>query len=280
MKDQIVRHGKRKTGFGEIQRYYCKTCAKWFVHNLGFERMKASPQAITESMQLYFSGESLRNVEKFLRLQGVNVDHVTVYRWIRKYVHLMEEYLAKIKPQIGDVWRADELYFKVKGNMKYLYAVMDDETRFWIAKEVSSTKYTADVSPLFAKAKESAGRSPTFLITDGAQNFHEAFNKELRVNRLDSPKHIQDIRMNGQVHNNKMERMNGEIRDREKVVRGVKREDSPLIAGLQIYHNYIRPHMALSGKTPAATAGIEVQGENRWMTLIQNASSQRKPLPR
>ncbi len=271
MKDQIVRHGKRKTGFGEIQRYYCKTCAKWFVHNLGFERMKASPQAITESMQLYFTGESLRNVQKFLCLQGVNVDHVTVYRWIKKYVHLMEEYLVKIKPQIGEVWRADELYFKVKGNMKYLYAVMDDETRFWIAKEVSSTKYTADIRPLFANAKTNAGRSPTFLITDGAQNFHEAFNKELRVNRLDSPKHIQDIRFSGKIHNNKMERMNGEIRDREKVVRGVKKEESPLLTGLQIYHNYVRPHMALDGQTPAEAAGIQVLGENEWLTLIQNA---------
>ncbi len=42
--------------------------------------------------------------------------------------------------------------------------------------------------------------------------------------------------------------MNGEIRDREKVVRGVKSEDSPLIAGLQIYHNYVRPHMGLGRK--------------------------------
>ena len=65
--------------------------------------------------------------------------------------------------------------------------------------------------------------------------------------------------------------MNGEIRDREKVVRGVKREDSPLIAGLQIYHNYVRPHMGLDGKTPADLAGIDVRGENKWITLIQNA---------
>jgi transposase-like protein len=272
MKDQIVRHGIRRTKFGEIQRYYCKPCGKWFVHNIGFERMKASPQAITESMQLYFSGESLRNVQKFLRLQGVNVDHTTIYRWIRKYVQLMEEYLVKVKPQIGEVWRADELYFKVKGNMKYLYAVMDDETRFWIAQEVSSTKYTADVRPLFAKARTTIGKSPTFLITDGAPNFHEAFNKEFRTHRLETPKHIQDIRFNAEVHNNKMERMNGEIRDREKVVRGVKREDSPLIKGLQIYHNYVRPHMALEGRTPASVAGIDVEGENKWVTIIQNAS--------
>jgi hypothetical protein len=48
--------------------------------------------------------------------------------------------------------------------------------------------------------------------------------------------------------NNKMERLNGEFRDREKVVRGLKKVDSPLISGYQIYHNYIRPHMSLDGK--------------------------------
>jgi hypothetical protein len=74
-----------------------------------------------------------------------------------------------------------------------------------------------------------------------------------------------------------MERMNGEIRDREKVVRGVKKENSPLLSGLQIYHNYVRPHMGLEGKTPADLAGIRVEGENKWVTLIQNASRKIKP---
>ena len=71
-----------------------------------------------------------------------------------------------------------------------------------------------------------------------------------------------------------MERMNGELRDREKVVRGVKKEESRLLTGLQIYHNYVRPHMGLNGRTPAEVAGIKVQGKNRWLTLIQNASKQ------
>jgi putative transposase len=69
-----------------------------------------------------------------------------------------------------------------------------------------------------------------------------------------------------------MERLNGEFRDREKVTRGLKKKDSPLIDGSQIYHNYIRPHMSLEGKTPSEKAGIEVRGENKWLTLIQNAS--------
>lgn len=72
-----------------------------------------------------------------------------------------------------------------------------------------------------------------------------------------------------------MERLNGEIRDREKVVRGVKKPDSPLIDGYQIYHNYVRPHMALDGQTPADRAGIEIQGNDKWLTLIQNASKLR-----
>ncbi|MDE1763035.1 MAG: hypothetical protein KGH88_02180 [Thaumarchaeota archaeon] len=72
--------------------------------------------------------------------------------------------------------------------------------------------------------------------------------------------------------NNKMERLNEEIRDREKVVRGIKKIDSVLIDGYQMYHNYLRPHMALDGMTPADKCGIKIEGNNKWMTIIQNAN--------
>ena len=52
----------------------------------------------------------------------------------------------------------------------------------------------------------------------------------------------------------------------------LKKENSPLISGYQIYHNYIRPHMSLDGKTPSEACGITVQGRDKWKTLIQNAS--------
>lgn len=66
--------------------------------------------------------------------------------------------------------------------------------------------------------------------------------------------------------------MNGEIRDREKVMRGLKKMDSPILIGYQLFHNYIRKHQGLDGMTPSEKAGIKVEGENRWLTLIQNAS--------
>ena len=75
-----------------------------------------------------------------------------------------------------------------------------------------------------------------------------------------------------------MEHMNGEIRDREKVFRGLKRMDTPILKGYQIYHNYIRPHESLQGNTPAERAGIKVEGENKWLTIILNATREiRKP---
>ncbi len=70
-----------------------------------------------------------------------------------------------------------------------------------------------------------------------------------------------------------MERLNGEIRDREKVVRGLKKAESPLLSGYQIYHNYVRPHMSLNGETPADRAGIKIQGQDKWRT-----DRERKPM--
>jgi hypothetical protein len=81
--------------------------------------------------------------------------------------------------------------------------------------------------------------------------------------------------MSGDRNNNRMERFNGELRDREKVTRNLKKSDTPILAGMQIYHNYVRPHEALDGKTPAELAGIEIRGNDKWLTLIQNAKKNR-----
>jgi putative transposase len=274
---RIVKHGVLHNKSGDLQRYSCRDCSKRFTMNLGFERMQASPKAITGAMQLYFTGESYRNVQKFLRMQGVKVSHVTIYNWVRKYVGMMERYLKDFEPNVGNVWRADEVYVKFKGNMKYLFALMDDETRFWIAQQVADNKGVDDITPMLREAKEVAHKIPQTFITDAAPNFHLAYRQEFRHtyranDKRPTPVHVREIQLAGAVHNNKQERLNGEFRDREKVMRGLKNVDSPALKGLQIYHNYVRPHEGLKGKTPAEVAGIQVEGSNKWLTLIQNAS--------
>jgi putative transposase len=268
----IVKHGIRHNKFGDIQRFSCKSCGNRFVHNLGFEHMKHNPKAITSAIQLYFSGSSLRATQNALRLLGTEISYQTIHNWIKKYISLMEKYTDEIQPQVGNAWRTDELYVKVRGNMKYLFALMDDETRFWIAQEVADNKGTSDVRPLFREGKMIAGKKPLALISDKARNFHDAYVKEFYTVANPKTRHINEITLDGQRHNNKMERMNGELRDREKVIRGIKKTDSPILKGLQIYHNYVRPHLALAEKTPAEVAGIKVEGLDKWLTLIQNAS--------
>jgi len=269
--ENIIKFALRHNKYGDIQRYQCKDCKKRFSVNLGFEKMKASPQIITSAMQLYFTGESLRNVQKFLRLQGVKISHVAVYKWIKKYIGLMKQYLDKIQPQVSDTWRADELYLKIKGDMKYLFALMDDETRFWIAQEVAESKYVHDARNLFQMGIKATGKQPKTLITDGLPAYNEAYMKEFWTQAKDT-QHVRHITLRGDRNNNLMERMNGEIRDREKTMRGLKKKETPILQGYQIFHNYIRPHEGLNGKTPSEACGLKVNGDNKWITLIQNAS--------
>jgi transposase-like protein len=268
----IVKHGIRKNKAGNIQVFNCKDCHKDFTFNIGFEHMKHNPQAITSAMQLYFSGESLRNTMDSLKLLGVEVSHQTVYNWIKKYIALMKNYTEKIVPNVSDTWRADEIYIKVKGNMKYLFSMMDDETRFWIAQEVAETKDKFDARNLLCQARALARKQPKTFITDGLGSYHEAYLKEYVHSEGVKTTHVRHIKLSGDIHNNKMERTNGEIRDREKTMRGLKINGTPIIQGYQLFHNYIRPHEGLDGKTPSEACGITIEGQNKWKTLIQNAS--------
>ena len=55
-------------------------------------------------------------------------------------------------------------------------------------------------------------------------------------------------------------------------MRGLKIKDTQILMGYQLFHNYIRPHEGLDGKTPSEACGIKIEGANKWMTIIQNAS--------
>lgn len=123
---------------------------------------------------------------------------------------------------------------------------MDDQIRFWIAQQVADTKYTSDIRALLRSAKEIAQKRPNTFITDGAANFHDAYKKEFATHRLPTTRHISHIRWQGDHNNNRAERLNGEIRVREKIMRGLKIQSTAIIPRYQIYHNYFRQHEALA----------------------------------
>src|SRR4051812_27725427 len=70
---------------------------------------------------------SYRDVKELLSIRGVTVDHATIQRWVYKFTPLIEKTFRKRKKAVGDCWRMDETYIKVKGEWMYLYRAVDKE---------------------------------------------------------------------------------------------------------------------------------------------------------
>jgi putative transposase len=86
----------------------------------------------------------------------------------------------------------------------------EKEKNAQLFQRVADTKYTLDISPLFRKGEKVIGRRPTAIVSDGAPNFHDAYNKVYWTYKTPQTKHIRHIRLQGDRNNNKMERFNGE----------------------------------------------------------------------
>ncbi len=66
-------------------------------------------------------------------------------------------------------------------------------------------------------------------------------------------------------------------------MRRLKKNDTSILNGYKLFHSYIRSHVGLDDQAPADKVGIKIEGENKWVAVIQNASSviadTRKSLP-
>ncbi len=191
---------------------------------------------------------------------------------------MTHNYLKGIVPRVSETWRTDEIFMKISGEQKLQYSMLDHETRFMITQYMANTKGTENVTPMFREAMMITDKIPTTLISDGAPNFHKAWKENYKAKNFlwKDTEHIRHIHMKGDKNNNRMERLNGTIRDREVSYRGIKKMNSPLFDGFQIYYNFSKKHGGIGNKTPAEMAKIEVDGANKWKTIIQNASLYRE----
>lgn len=268
------KNGKRYNRQQILQIYWCNNCHKRFTFNIGFSGGRTSPDAIAQTMQLYFTGESIRNIATFLNMQGIKVSSGGVFYWIKKYIKLMKVFVEQFTPHVSDNWRCDEIYLKIQGDPKYLFVLMDDQTRFILAYYIADTKKTHDASRLLRIAATRAQKKPKVFTTDGLESYRKAFKEEFG-SPINSCEHVRGVYSNGtKWKNNLMERWNGTFRQRSKSFRCIKKMDSVTIDGFILHYNFIRMHSALK-TTPAQKAGIHIE-ENKWITLIQNAVMEQK----
>ncbi len=285
---QIVKIGKVHTKHGDVQRYRCKGCNGTFVENeTGFEYVKATPKAITVALDLYFKGVSQRKIVDHLKqFEGVEVTQPCVLQWIRKYIEIMKGYLDGFTPQLGSMWHSDEMMQNVRntepirvgqdakeGNYSWVWNLLDHETRFLIASQVTKHRAVEDARKVLRKAKDVAsGQAPDFVITDKLHAYNEAITREFYTSTKPRTEHVKLKSLKEGTNNNIVERLHGTVRERTKVMRGLDNDESAekMMEANRTYYNYLRPHMALDGKTPAEKARIDLklQEGNKWKELI------------
>ena len=274
---KLKKDGMRQTKKGSVQRFKCLDCKKRFTANSGFEKKQFDESTITGALQMYYSGMSVRDIANHYEMMETDVSFKTVYNWVAKYSKMTTDYLNEIIPRtnVRTMVRADEIWIKIRGQQKYLFASMDDDTRYWLASDMAHTKFQHNADNLLELTKEKIGKNPAHFVTDGLPAYMKS-SKRVFGKKTNHVRHIHISGKRDRDNNNKMERLNGEIRDREKVFRGLKRFDTPLIDGLKTYYNFTKKHLALQGRTPSQASLIEVDGKNRWKTIIQNASLHRE----
>jgi transposase-like protein len=267
----VIRYGTE----ADKQVFKCKDCDRKFVVDEGFKKMHYEPKIITISLDLYFKGTSLRKISDHLKqFYGLNVHFSTLYRWIGKYVKMIGEYADSLTPQLSGKWNVDEMKLRCKGDWVWLWNVMDKETRFLLASTISEKREVEDARKALQKAQNMAKSKPITVTTDGLQSYQDAFKKEFFTLRNPRTEHVRSAGIRASRRNNNVvERLNGTVRERNKVMRGLKKEDTPITKGFEIYYNFVKPHQSLNGQTPAQKAGIGMGSEeNKWLALIQNAN--------
>ena len=271
----VTKKGLKKNKNGTLQMYRCKDCQRRFTTNYGFENRQFDEATITGAMQMYFSGMSVRDIANHHEMMGIEVSHMTRYRWVSEYSRMTTTYLNGIVPRVGNWFRADEVWVKINGKQCYLFASIDDDTSYWLASDLADNKFQHNADSLLDMTKKQAGKNPRNFITDGLPAYMKS-SKKVFGKDTNYVRHIHLAAKRDKGNNNKMERLNGEIRDREKVFRGLKKMDTGVLDGMRVYYNYTKKHSGIGGMTPAQASLIEVDGKNRWKTIIQNASLHRE----
>ncbi|MGQ0534962.1 MAG: IS6 family transposase [Methanobacteriota archaeon] len=267
------------------QAWWCKPCRRKFVPEDGFKRLKGEAQAVTLALDLYFKGLSLRQITDTLaQFHDLQVNHVNVYRWLRRYVDVLTEYAEGLRPLVGDKWNCDEMKVKYGSEWKWLWHVMDRQTRYLLVSHVTEGRDLQDARTVFSNAREIAEKKPQEIVTDGLASYIEAWKQELRVpegGRNSHNIHVREIHLaDHSKNNNIVARLNGTVRDRHNDVRGLKKPEGPLTKRQAVYHNLVKPHLSLGGLTPAEAAGIQVPAAgNRWLGIIRAGLAERPSAP-
>ena len=286
--NELIKDGTRKTTMGKKQKWLCNTCNGRFVAE-PIKKSKGNTDTVTLSMDLYFKGCSYRDIQDTLRQSyGLKIHHETVRRWINKYMAQITQYTEQLQPQVSGVWHADEQKCQIKKEIKtkedkkekwwWNWNVMDSETRFLLANQITKEREIVDARKVLRQAKAIANKKAIKIITDGLQGYRTAVRKEFGTYSNPNP-HVRLRTIREKPNNNLIERYHGTFRERDKVMRAFQNETTMQQHNdrFRTHYNFLRPHKGLNGLTPAQRAGLEEPSDFKPLLLKALSAETRQP---
>jgi IS6 family transposase len=201
-----------------------------------FAGFRFPPDVILLAVRWYLRyGLSYRDVEEFLAERGIEVDHVTLYRWVQRFTPEVIDAARPSRHGVGDRWFVDETYVKVAGVWRYVYRAVDQHGQV-IDILVSRRRDIASARRFFATAL-AAHRAPVEVITDMAAALANVIEELIPA----------AFHNTGQYENNRCEADHGRLKARLRPMRGLKtdRTASVVIRGHAFIQNLRRGHYEL-----------------------------------
>lgn len=260
----LVLYGKQKN----TQQWWCKDCKRKFSGTLSLPKMRSPVAHVGSAVQQYYNGMSLNAICRNIDQQyGYKPNNSTIYRWVDEFTDRAIQETKDIHPQVGDTWIADETVIKVGGVNYWFWDCIDADTRYLLASRMVTTRGTRDARALMELAEERAGKTPKVVVTDKLNSYLGGIELAFGSDTL----HKQGSPFNLENNTNLIERFQGSLKDRTKILRGLKKPETArrFLEGWLIHYNFFRPHGGIEGKTPAEKAGVRFEHKD-WLDLIRS----------
>jgi transposase-like protein len=184
---------------------------------------------------------SYRDVEELLLERGVEVDHVTVYRWAQRFTPLLADAARFCRHSPGDRWYCDETYLKVNGEWRYVYRAIDQHGQ--VIDVLVSTRRNADAArQFFRRALAMLKVTPSEVVTDAAAVYPAVLDELLPA----AWHHVE------QYANNPIEADHSQLKHRLRSMRGLCTDPTArvIVAGHAFVQNLRRGHYELGMDIP------------------------------